>query len=144
MRREYNPDCWSTVSQKAVIAMKTLSFPSAYISLVAMLLGAALASGVTAADVGVHIRFGLNDKEPTVWNGTVSVRPGNVALLSGWRFQQGDRADGASWTASTRPLPANLRTNAAKAKAGAKAKGKGAAAVAKAKAKAGAAGDDLA
>jgi hypothetical protein len=96
-----------------------------------------------AGDAGVRIRFGLNDREPTVWNGSVAVQPGKVVSVSGWRFEQGDKAEGASWTASTRPVAANPRTNVAKAKAGAKGKGK-AGAAAKAKAKAGAGTSGLA
>jgi hypothetical protein len=30
----------------------------------------------SAEDVGLRLRFGLNDKEPTTWDGTVTVAPG--------------------------------------------------------------------
>jgi RND family efflux transporter MFP subunit len=60
-----------------------------------------------AADVGVRVRLGLNDDEATAWDGTVSVKPGKVALISGWRFEQGDHANGTDgWTASTRAASA--------------------------------------
>jgi hypothetical protein len=91
-----------------------------------------------AGDVGVRIRFGLADKEPAVWDGTVAVEPGKVALVGGWRFEQTDHATGTEgWVASTRPVAVTGRTNAkgkakakanqAKAKQGAKAKAKAAA-----------------
>src|SRR5438552_16446674 len=126
--------------------MKSLSLPAAI--LLSILSFAA--QPTAAAEVGVRVRFGLTDKEPETWNGTVSVKPGKVAALSGWRFEQGDHANGTeSWVASTRPVVVALRTNAQKAKAkanqeanpNAKGKGKGGAA-AKAKAKANAAADD--
>src|SRR6476659_4369339 len=96
--------------------MKSLSLPAAL--LLSFLF---LAVHVTsAAEVGVRIRFGLTDKEPEVWNGTVSVKPGKVAAISGWRFEQGDHANGTEgWTASTRQISGALRTNAQKAKAAA-------------------------
>src|SRR5262249_21749071 len=72
----------------------------------------------SAGEAGVRIRFGLMDTEPEKWDGSVSVQPGKVALLSGWRFEQDDHANGTeSWVASTRAIAANLRTNAQKAKA---------------------------
>jgi len=77
-----------------------------------------LANAATAADVGVRIRFGLNDTEATNWDGTVSVKPGKVALVSGWRFEQDDHANGTDgWTASTRAVIVQNRTNNPKAKA---------------------------
>ncbi len=121
--------------------MKTL--PLLTSSLIATLF-ALLATSAHSADVGVRVRFGLADRTPQSWNGTASVTPGKVALISGWRFEQGDNASGASWTASTRPA-ADFRSNQQKTNAKAKAKTadnqkaptKGGAA-AKAKAKAGA------
>src|SRR5262245_39313203 len=111
-----------------------------------------MAIPVLAADVGVRVRFGLTDTEPEKWDGTVNVKPGKVALVSGWRFEQTDQANGTEgWVASTRP-PANNLTAAQKAKAKAKAqqdgqadaKGKKGGAAAKAKAKAGITGSNLA
>src|SRR5262245_11753459 len=118
--------------------MTTLSFRA----VVALTVISALASIATAADVGVRIRFGLMDKEPATWDGTVNVKPGKVVQISGWRFEQTDRANGTEgWSAATRPIAAALRTNAQKAKAKAanpqaNGKGKKAGAAAKAKAKA--------
>ncbi|HEY2411097.1 MAG TPA: hypothetical protein VGI40_02585 [Pirellulaceae bacterium] len=130
--------------------MKTSLFRLALISLFL------ISSTATAADVGVRIRFGLNDKEPETWDGTVNVKPGKVAMISGWRFEQTDQANGTEgWVASTRPAADN-RTGAQKAAAKAKAaeqkgtdgqpkaKGKKGGAAAKAKAKAGATGGNLA
>src|SRR5262245_17576407 len=108
-------------------------------------LGASLCESAAAADAGVRIRFGLTDNEPQKWDGTVTVKPGRVTAISGWRFAQDDHANGTEgWAASTRPPNVANRTNAQKGKAKAadapaKAKKGGAAAKAKNKAKAAAA-----
>ena len=74
-----------------------------------------------SAEIGVRIRFGLTDTGNTDWSGKVSVSPGQVERIDGWRFEDTDQViDNASWTASTRPLSVR-RGNAAKK---AKAKGK--------------------
>jgi hypothetical protein len=78
-----------------------------------------------AAEVGLRIRFGLTDDSNTKWDGSVSVAPGKVAGISGWRFQDGDAVVGDSgWKASTRPLTVR-RSNTAKKTAKAKAKSAG-------------------
>ncbi len=65
----------------------------------------------TAADqVGVRVRFGVGDKEPAVWDGSVSVTDGKLLHIDGWRFQQMDALDGNSWKAQTRRAAAR-RTN---------------------------------
>lgn len=72
-----------------------------------VILCAAFAAGLdlAAADVGLRIRFGLNDKSNTTWDGTVAVSSGRVTRISGWRFEQQDKADGVKgWQASTRPI----------------------------------------
>lgn len=85
-----------------------------------------------AAETGVRIRFGLTDEGNTKWDGAVSVAPGRVDSISGWRFQQSDAVDGThGWKADTRPLTVR-RSNAQKQKqaaaTGGKKKGKAAAA----------------
>lgn len=73
-----------------------------------------------ADDIGIRVRFGLNDQEATPWNGTVTVAPGRVALIGGWRFAQDDAVDGiAGWKARTRPAVLEKRSNNPK-KAGGK------------------------
>ncbi|EDY17229.1 hypothetical protein CfE428DRAFT_5247 [Chthoniobacter flavus Ellin428] len=71
------------------------------------LLPLVLALSTTAAfadDIGVKVRLGLEDKEATDWSGTVSVTPGSVSLIGGWRFAQQDKVDGTSgWACRTRP-----------------------------------------
>jgi hypothetical protein len=73
----------------------------------------ALAGGATGwaqsptldpSNVSFKIRFGLKDQESTVWDGSVSVAPGEVVSASGWRFEQTDAVAGSSWNASTRRL----------------------------------------
>lgn len=85
---------------------------------------AMLAWPVFAADVGVRVRFGLTDKSPTKWDGTISVSPGRIERIDGWRFQDGDAVEGTTgWKASTRPLTVrrsnNPKKTAKKAKGGA-------------------------
>src|SRR4051794_33100128 len=135
--------------------MKTCSFFKVFAASVIVI--GFLAQFASAAEVGVRIRFGLTDKQPTDWDAAVSVSPGKVAAISGWRFEQTDHANGTEgWSAATRAINPALRTNAQKAKAqqaktgdqanqGAKGKGKkGGGAAAKAKAKANADGVPLA
>jgi len=74
---------------------------------------------VFASDVGVRIRLGLTDKEPKKWDGTVTVSPGKVERLDGWRFEGPDQAQGTTgWKASTRPLTVRRGNNARKLGAG--------------------------
>ena len=72
---------------------------------IALLLGLSLiGAAANADDIGIRLRFGLNDKVPTNWDGSVTVSPGNVATISGWRFTTADSTDGSnSWQAATRP-----------------------------------------
>ena len=57
-----------------------------------------------ADDIGIKVRLGLEDKEATDWSGTVTVSPGKVSLISGWRFLQQDKVDGTTgWSCRTRP-----------------------------------------
>jgi hypothetical protein len=85
------------------------------------LLVVTLAWPVFASDIGVRIRFGLTDKTPTKWDGTISVSPGKIETLEGWRFEDGDQVQGTTgWKASTRTLTVRRSNNPAK-----KGKGKG-------------------
>jgi hypothetical protein len=71
-----------------------------------------LAWPVLASDVGIRIRFGLTDTEPARWDGSVSVSPGRIERIDGWRFQDGDQVLGANgWKASTRPLTVRRSNN---------------------------------
>jgi hypothetical protein len=86
----------------------------------AFILPLLLATASFAADVGVRIRFGLTDTGNTDWDGKVSVTPGAIERIDGWRFQESDNViDQSSWKASTRPLTVRRANNAKK-----KAKGK--------------------
>ena len=72
----------------------------------------ALVANTHADEVGVQIRFGLNDKSNTKWDGKVAVSSGQVDLISGLRFEQQDKADGVKgWQASTRPITRNRGRN---------------------------------
>src|ERR1041385_8631795 len=69
-----------------------------------------------ASEMGVRIRFGLTDKEPTKWDATVSVAPGKIERIDGWRFQQTDEVQGTTgWKASTRSLTVRRSNNPKKA-----------------------------
>jgi hypothetical protein len=71
-----------------------------------------LATSCFGADVGLRLRFGLTDTGNTVWDGAVSVAPGAVERIDGWRFQESDRViDQHSWKASTRPLTVRRSNN---------------------------------
>lgn len=72
-------------------------------SLLAALLLSSLPPAASAADIEVLIHLGLGDTEPTVWDGSVSVSPGEVRDVSGYRFEQKDALTGKnSWKAGTR------------------------------------------
>lgn len=64
-----------------------------------------------AADTELLIQLGLNDKEPTVWDGSITVTPGEVQEVSGYRFEQKDTIKGKdAWLASSRtPVGANAK-----------------------------------
>ncbi len=50
--------------------------------------------------------FGAGDKEPAVWDGSISVAGGTLLSLEGWRFSGKDATDGrATWKLSTRYGP---------------------------------------
>lgn len=56
-----------------------------------------------AADIGLLIQFGLGDTESTVWDGSITVSPGEVKRVSGYRFEQKDAiVNKTGWKASTR------------------------------------------
>jgi hypothetical protein len=61
-------------------------------------------SGFAAADdTEILVQFGLGDKESTVWDGSITVTPGAVTEVTGYRFEQKDAARGKNaWNASTR------------------------------------------
>jgi hypothetical protein len=65
-------------------------------------LNAAAASG---PETMLLVRLGIGDREPTAWDGKITVTPGDVKRIEGWRFMAGDAADGAHFTVSTRRLP---------------------------------------
>jgi hypothetical protein len=71
---------------------------------------------IFASEVGVRIRFGLTDKQPKKWDATISVLPGKIERIDGWRFQDTDEIQGQTgWKASTRPLTVRRSNNPKKA-----------------------------
>lgn len=56
-----------------------------------------------ADDASLLVQFGLGDQEPTSWDGSITVAPGKVQEVSGYRFEQKDVVEGPNaWKASTR------------------------------------------
>src|SRR4051794_3292631 len=101
--------------------MKTLSLFRSILLITSCCVLGLSARPAAAGEAGVRIRFGLKDEESKDWSGTVSVKPGKVVAISGWRFEQDDQANGTEgWTASTRGA-IDTRTNAQKLAAKAKA-----------------------
>src|SRR5690348_13310207 len=63
------------------------------------------AAGPIAMPGGASFRIllGVNDQDSTRWDGSVSVSPGSVAGIRGWKFADGDSTDNkSSWKASSR------------------------------------------
>jgi len=78
-----------------------------------------LALPILGSEAGIRIRFGLTDKEPKKWDATISVTPGKIERIDGWRFQDGDQVQGTTgWQASTRPLTVRRSNNPQKAAKG--------------------------
>src|ERR1043166_5087826 len=82
-----------------------------------LILAAAVAAGIVlysqnragAAEISMpagpsfRILLGVKDQQPTSWDGSVTVSPGAIASIHGWRFAAGDSTDSkSSWKASTR------------------------------------------
>src|SRR2546426_11179820 len=61
-----------------------------------------LAQAAIGNRIGLRILFGLKDKASTQWDGTISVAPGRVHTIEGWRFVGEDFVEGTrGWKAST-------------------------------------------
>jgi hypothetical protein len=72
----------------------------------------AMTAAAAADEAGVRIRLGIGDKEPSKWDGTVTVDGGRVTAIHGWRFANGDRVTGTTgWVASTRRTQQQRRSN---------------------------------
>lgn len=70
------------------------------------------AGAAHSAEVGLRLRFGIDDKESTVWDGIVAVTGGRIAQISGWRFTVEDKAHGVTaWKAVTHPIVLPRRAN---------------------------------
>jgi hypothetical protein len=59
---------------------------------------------VMARGDAFRILFGVGDTEAAAWDGSITVTPGRIAQLRGYRFSGKDSTDGASsWKATTHP-----------------------------------------
>src|SRR5204863_255316 len=53
---------------------------------------------------------------PKKWDATISIAPGKIERIDGWRFQEADAVQGTTgWKASTRPLSVRRSNNPKKA-----------------------------
>jgi hypothetical protein len=75
-------------------------------------------SASAAEQVGLRIRFGMKDKEPTDWSGKIGVSEGKVASIRGWRWNVGDSVEGDSFTVATRRPAAQSGAERAQVAAG--------------------------
>jgi hypothetical protein len=80
----------------------------------ALIVMVGIAASQRLAEAPAHtfrIVLGLHDKEPTDWDGEVSVEGGEVADLTGWRFEEKDKTEGKrAWKCRTRDyIAANER-----------------------------------
>ncbi len=65
---------------------------------------AACAASVASAELhAFRVRFGLTDREPTAWDGSVTVAGGRLAGLRSWRPRAADEIGETSWKLSTAP-----------------------------------------
>jgi hypothetical protein len=56
-----------------------------------------------------RILLGVGDREPAVWDGEVTVTPGSIQRLQGWRFRGDDATDSkTSWKASSGNTPGQV------------------------------------
>jgi hypothetical protein len=68
--------------------------------------------------IAFRIVLGVDDKESTAWDGSVTVTPGKVTSIQGYRFTDGDSTDSkSSWKVSTRRSVGAGAAAKAKAKA---------------------------
>ncbi len=97
---------WKLVLAAAVAVL-------AAVALAAWRRGGAPALAAPLANAGVtsfRVEFGLTDKEARAWDGTLSVRGGEILALRNWRPRPGDKIDGKSgWSLQTRRGPNFVR-----------------------------------
>ncbi len=83
----------------------TLSRRRLFAALIACTVMAVTLAAMRPGDPPQHIfriTLGLHDKAPTNWNGQVAVNGGEVAALTGWRFEGGDAVEGThGWKCRT-------------------------------------------
>src|SRR2546426_597792 len=71
-----------------------------------LLIGLMFPSTLRAADsvkiradtIALRIRFGMKDKDTTDWSGQLHLSQGKVESMRGWRWMQGDKSAGNSFT----------------------------------------------
>lgn len=89
-------------------------------------MGGCLAAGfapASAADLALRIRVGMNDPEPTCWDGSLEVTGASLAAVEGWRFEQADALTGPnSWKFATREVTERKKAGNSKAAATARAR----------------------
>src|SRR5579863_4145800 len=87
---------------KLSVAVTAIAAVIAGVSLYSQGRGVAVEHPMPAGD-SFRILLGVTDREATPWDGSITVSPGAVESLRGWRFVAGDSTDGvSSWECSTR------------------------------------------
>jgi len=64
---------------------------------------AAPVPSAAGGNVSFRILLGVNDRSGSNWDGTITVSPGRVTEIRGWRFGGADSADLKGWKVATRP-----------------------------------------
>ncbi|MBI3679499.1 MAG: hypothetical protein HY235_03800 [Acidobacteria bacterium] len=58
-----------------------------------------------SGNLSFRILLGVNDRASNGWDGSISVTPGRITRIRGWRFTAADSAGANSWKAATRQSP---------------------------------------
>ena len=53
----------------------------------------------------VRVRFGVNDKAPSKWDGSATATGGSIVRIRNWHPRPGDRVDNSGWSLATRKGP---------------------------------------
>jgi hypothetical protein len=60
------------------------------------------ASLLDASVASIRVRFGVTDRTPRAWDGSVQATSGEIVSIRNWHPRPGDRVDGLQWSFATR------------------------------------------